>query len=427
MLIKIDIYLTLFLLLIAFFVDYLFALKLYHLKVFEQWDTLFGSDPVAALNNIGNGWGGGKAGLSHPNFANFFSLPIRGMAKVIAILIPETPDFVIRKQLALIVLPLASALQASFFYLILRRLNLSILQALILSLIEIVSFSQLIFGSTPDSFGLSSLAITTGILLMNCTFQIKNRVVFFAWLVIGIFGAGITITNIIPISILQLFSLLPIERNLKVAVSKTIATAIIAIIVTFFLAFMGGQIYNRDNDSFFNNPSRNEALRTDIKNRFFEFPSTLGNTLFSSKPRIIENETAIRNQHKFQYAFTLKETPALLSANRWFSIVLLGLVVCGAVILIRGSTFDKNLAKALLAIIFYNWVFHSFWGSELFLYSNHWLVSELLLMSGCFRATSIRNHIKAIIGIVIFSCLAINNAKIINFICETLTKTTELT
>ena len=419
---KRDFYLTIFLLVVAFFVSYSLELKFNYLGVFNQWDTLFDTDPVSALSDIGNGWGGGRTGFSHPNFSNFFSLPIRSIAKIVTSLVPEMADFAIRKQLALIILPLASALQASFVYLILRRLNLSTSQALVLSSVGIVSFSQLIFGSIPDSFGLSSLAITTGILLMTNAFQSKIPRPFFAWVALGAFGAGITITNIIPISILQLFSILTIEGNLKIALLKTILGAIIAITMTFFLAFIGSQIYGRDIDihSFFDNPSRKEALRPDLKNRFLEFPSTLGNTLLSSKPRIVTNEKAIQYQYKFQYNFTLSETPALFSPDRWFSIVLLGLVIFGAVMLIRGPPVDRSVALALLVIIFYNWIFHCFWGTELFLYSSHWLVPELLLLSGCFRATSIRNNIKLIVGLIIFAYVAINNAKIINFICETL-------
>ncbi|MDP2392715.1 MAG: DUF6080 domain-containing protein [Methylococcaceae bacterium] len=417
---KIDLYLAVFLLVFAFFISYSLELKFYHLGVFNQWDTLFDSDPVSALSDLGNGWGGGRTGFAHPNFAYYFSLPIRGITKILALVL-ESDEFAIRKQLALLLLPLASALQASFIYLILRRLILTTLQALLMTLVAIVSFSQLIFGSIPDSFGLSSLVITMGILLMSYAFQAKTRRPFWAWVVLGAFGAGITITNILPISILQLFSSFSIEKNLKSALLKTIAGSIIAIVVTFFLAFLGNQIYNRDNYSFFDNASRKEALTIDPINRFLKFPTTLGDTLFSSKPNIVTNDRAVKNKHKFQFMFTLGETQTFLFLDRWFAIVLLGLVAFGATVLIHLSHFDRNLASALLAIIFYNWIFNSFWGTELFLYSSHWFVPELLLLSGCLRSASINNHIKLAVGLIILTCITMNNTQTISFIFDSLT------
>ena len=95
-------------------------------------------------------------------------------------------------------------------------------------------------------------------------------------------------------------------------------------------------------------------------------------------------------------------------------------MLIGALMLMRGPTIEQITSLALLGIVAYNWLFHSFWGTELFLYSGHWLVPELILLGGFFRLPGISNTLALALSITIIVGVAANNATILHFILTTL-------
>lgn len=403
----------------TFLLNYAIELKFYRLGVLDEWDVIFDTDPVSALSSIANGWGGGTPGFSHPNFSYFFSLPIRAFARIASGLMLGEEHF-IRKQLALLVVPMASAVQAGLIYLILRRWSLGIVQASLLTMVAIVSFSQLIFGSVPDSFGVSSLVIATAIFLMAAGIGGTSTKGFACWVVLGVVGAGVTITNIVPISILHFFSTLSTAPTLVIAAFRTIVAAIVAVAATLAIAFLGTALYGHNQRAFYEDMSRSEALQTEPTKRFTAFPLTLANTLLAPTPNIVENRPAILKHHKYPYSFTFDGSPNRSSPEFLSSILVLAMVMLGAINLMQGSSRDRRFAMALLAILTYNWILHSFWGTELFLYSSHWLVPELLLLSGLFRMKRFDYKVKVGLALMSLVFIAANNSLKLCFIFDTL-------
>lgn len=64
--------------------------------------------------------------------------------------------------------------------------------------------------------------------------------------------------------------------------------------------------------------------------------------------------------------------------------ITIGITFVGAINLLKNGTLFQSLAISSLLILIYNWFFHAFWGSEYFLYSQHWICSLIILISGIF-------------------------------------------
>jgi hypothetical protein len=418
---KSDYSLAIALFVVAFMTSFIVELQFYILGVFDQWDTLFDADPVAALSNFANGWGGGPSGgFSHPNIAHFFSPLIRGGVKIFGLFVPGIDVEHARKLSALLVLPLASGLQFSLIFLICRRLGLITIHAGLLSGIGLVSFGWLIFGAVPDSFALSSLAITLGIFLMVSDYARKFPKREALWGAVGIFATGITITNVITISILQFGSYLQSGMNFKAAAWRTSITAVLVVIGTLMIALVGYHAYGRQPKELFVGAARGEGMRSDLLDRAAKYPVALADTLVAPMPVLIDNEPAIRNNHKFKRCFSLGKGSEFSTLGRGLSLLLVALVGMGGVAMLRGTPRDRAVGAALWGILLFNGVFHSFWGTGLFLYSGHWFVPELLLLSGCFLIPGVSARTKATVGLGAFALLAINNFKIMHFIFATL-------
>ncbi|UCE07115.1 MAG: hypothetical protein JSW07_03505, partial [bacterium] len=141
-------------------------LKFERLEVYNQYNVFFDADPnvvlysFANLGDVPNKDPYYRRQLAHPNVVGFFSVPIRALVKVLSTIFPNKFDErYLQRQLAFLIVPISAAL----FYLVLHRLFLrlgfSLPLASLLTLLVFVSFSQVLFGSIPELFAISNLAI----------------------------------------------------------------------------------------------------------------------------------------------------------------------------------------------------------------------------------------------------------------------------
>jgi hypothetical protein len=80
------------------------------------------------------------------------------------------------------------------------------------------------------------------------------------------------------------------------------------------------------------------------------------------------------------FSLTLQRTHSPLSVR---NIIGLALVVALAWVAVKDDRLRpafRSVARASLAVLAFNWVFHGFWGGEQFLYSQHWHISLLVLL-----------------------------------------------
>ena len=133
------------------------ARRFERLHVFAQTNVLFDADVRLRLQAIA---GGRHLGIKHPNLMAYCYPPIALAAKAIVRLRPASgTEADVRQSLGILLVPAASAVKTALVFLLFSRLGLSVTSAAVATLLELVSFTTLVFGSIPESYGLTALAL----------------------------------------------------------------------------------------------------------------------------------------------------------------------------------------------------------------------------------------------------------------------------
>ena len=166
---------------------------------YEDWETLFSSDPNWYLRKLIDGT---YASKRHPLFHVFVSMPARGLSHVAAA-VTGADEATLRRQLLLLAAPLASGMKTALLLGFCVTLGLSLRWSVLIALVDIASLSRLIFGSIPESFGATALAMTWILLLTARTLRNPDAAPSRGWwFACGLFALGVTITNVVPFGIL---------------------------------------------------------------------------------------------------------------------------------------------------------------------------------------------------------------------------------
>ena len=318
-------------------------LRLDRLEVFDQNNVIFDADPNEVLSSLADGgliafagpnWDH-RRGLVHPNLGNFFAIPIRAFAKSLFIISPdELDEWYLRRQLALLIVPLSAALFYLVFHRLLLRLKFSLLLASLFTLLVFVSFSQMLFGSIPESYAISNFAIILAYLLFVIFRGRRGLPRFIAWAAVGVFATGVTITNIVPVIIFFWLSEIYNRSRFAVSIVKASGMAVFILAFTLALNVMSNYAAGVEPRSlgqeanwirFFG--SGNTQV---ISRRFLTFPAVLVNSIIAPVPKQQPNEYALRMnpeaRYSFQFTFDYDEgrgsTTPLLSPRNLAGIVL---------------------------------------------------------------------------------------------------------
>jgi hypothetical protein len=383
----------------SFLFNYLIQSKFDRYEVLDQINVLFGADPSLKLNRVVTGHAA-DAGffVVHPNFINFFHPPIRLGAKVIAYFIEGNweKELEIRRMLALFGVPIFSAFNAMVIALIFSRLNFTLIQVCMLTTLSIFSFTQIIFGSMPELFALNGFFIT--ICFLYCTRYLNSKKLNWAmWTIIGVFGMGITITNIVILIIIFFTSIFSVSRDINLSIKNTIMLICIVTFLTFTFALGSSLLYK-------NRPLRSTAmevtkkytktyLRTDSMYRILKYPFWVATSITPYKSNIVKFRESSSMKKlkkkklyggKYHHTFKIKPDNPFRSKKISIIIFTIGITCFGAINLLKNGMVFQSLAISSLLILVYNGFFHAFWGGQYFLYSQHWICSLIILMSGIF-------------------------------------------
>jgi len=368
---------------IAFVLDLTIALRLGSLGAVDQYDVLFNADTIARIECMVENECGGRSSFSHPNLALFLNPPVQGTSWALknTVLVGHS-EAEIRRVISLVICPLASALKAPAVFFLFLLLGLGITQSTLLSLLSIATFSQLVFGSIPEGFALSGLLIAAAYLLAAYSMR-ANYQKLWPWIVIGILTTGITVTNLVIIVILfgaaQLYNRVRVDKVLLktvlVVAAVVIPTAVLPQIVkgTYHLrevSFTGGSEYTK----------RWMKLPRTV-DRALETPVTWAHTFAAPAPETAKNTRAIAERSKYHFRFTLLP-PRVYDCRDPLTFLLLLLLLAGVASYRYAPRIAKWTCGASVAIVAFNWALHSVWGVELFLYSQHWQLSLLVLLAG---------------------------------------------
>jgi hypothetical protein len=406
----------------AFAVNLAFALRLDGLKVFRQQDVFFNADVVSRVRCMVANDCGGRSSFAHPNLALFLNPPVQVAASVLRLGgLTGIDEATARRVVALCVSPLASALKAPVVFFVLLGLGLGAPQAGLLAALSVVSFSQLVFGSIPESFAFSGLAIALVYLLAIRTMRRRDRRLW-PWILIGILTAGITVSNLVVVAVLFTAARLYAKETFPAVLGKLTIVMGLVLLPTVALPAIFRDTYRLEGVSIEGGAEYTKRwMKTHrIVDRALATPSAWAHTVAAPEPQLGHNLPARFMASKYQYRFIMAHREDVFCFRHPLGFLLVLLFVAGALGYRGAPAHARWMCGASLVIIAFNGVFHSFWGVDLILYSQHWQLSLIVLLAGLFlwSASLARPVSLAFVGLVL--AVVVQNANTAFSILSTL-------
>lgn len=366
----------------SFVLHYSLERHLDRLQVFDQYNVLFQADPNERIDEMSHGWGNSGRNVAHPNLATFTSPFVRAVAAGAIRAGVGDDEEALRRSIGLLIVPLATAVTAVVLFALFLRLGLSLGLASLFMVLAVVSFSAVVFGSIPDHFALSVPVIVAAYhLLLGAT---KGSAVRWKlWFATMFIAGGITITNAVIIAILMLGSMWNSGRGRMKSALQVAAMAGGVTLSVYASSFVFNQVILGKDAGARNSKTWAASYINgdDFLARAARFPAAIANTI--APARIVTGGPTPSHQpeDRYQFCFTFENALEWPTARNALGLVALGLVATGVGVSIRRRGVLSSVGRASAAIVAFNWILHSAWGDEMFLYSQHWFVSILVLMA----------------------------------------------
>ena len=343
-------------------------------RAFDQYDTLFDADPNTRLARFAGGWYGDDW-YAHPCIG-LVSVPIR-LATALPMRLGLRVDapHAWRRSMALLIVPLCSAFTAVAMFRVFLGVGMTGRASAAGALFHQVSFSQIVFGSIPDHFALGGLAMAL-VLLAGTVSPTAGRIGWRRWIAAGVCATGVTITQVIPTCLVFAACChcggLRLGQTLRAVAILGITILAIALALGAVLCFDATQ------------PTPSFVGEVNRFQRFFPpdpwahavgAATAIPNSIAPPRVDLVANSLA--SQGQYPHRFTLE---SVSSGWRIFAVVVLFLA--GSMIgLVSDSRVHRGLCLGSISVVAYNLIFHSLWGFEWFLYSQHWLAAAVFVIA----------------------------------------------
>lgn len=369
--------------------------------VFDFNDILFEADTRDFHGSIANGMRSIRK--LHPDLLNsvhpyvwfYFSPAIRLVAKSLSWSgLASVGEEEIRLAIGLYVIPAVAAGQTAAFVLLLQLMRFGTPALVVLALLNIVAFANLLYGSIPDHYAITNLGITLALLLAVGTARFPKLDRPALWVPLGLFATGITITNVVFVGLAHFFTQV-FARKLDFRRAAARTALFSGLLVVFVLAtgeMLGLIMDGRPAQGAVAESFVTRYLRLDMGAAIIldRAAAGLSNAIVPTVSDITANYEPKPNKPASEISklprFTLEPARGSLSKIHPLGIIaLIGMVWGGAMMIRKGG--DYGLAATISAsVVTFNVILHGIWGSEYFLYSEHWITPSLVLLSGIFLA-----------------------------------------
>ncbi|HEX5512776.1 MAG TPA: hypothetical protein VFY81_00100 [Gammaproteobacteria bacterium] len=393
------------------------ALDFEQLKVSAQYDVLFDSDPNTRIACYATGWGSGRS-FAHPNLCNLVNPPVRIVAAALikSGMVDNDVDHV-RRQVALVVAPVTGGLTVGLLFATLLLLGVKPMPACMLAALYAVSFSQLIFASIPDhpALGALSIALPVWLLVASIT-RHPQRPLF--WVVAGVLAFSITITNFLIFLFLLALALLhtggyrqALRQGLKVAALALAAALLVKLPLD--LRY-GGSTDIGTVSGFAQDWLREEGIRAALS-----YPRVLVESIAAPEPIIMDNPRFAPDGSGYPFLLWLEggryNNVFSLAAALLLSALMLGGLARGLATALDIPA-ERTLFVAIAGLLLFNGFFHGVWGSQYFLYSQHWLFASCILIAFPLRQPGLAAKAAAVGAFATVILTAAGNYQILSFI-----------
>jgi hypothetical protein len=359
----------------------------------------------------------------HPNVANLIEPPIafvaavgdrvvgrsgsdllRSLARRFGFAaVADDPRFTtahaLRTAIAVAIAPLAAAVRTAFVFLTLDLVGLPLLWALLATLLCTLSASGFLFGAIPESFGLSG-AVFAWIFHLVARVAARSRPVAPAtWVVAGTLAASITLTNLAPFGLAAAIAFHAQERDLRRALLRATGIGAAALLATglifVVLTPLEGSSVAREAAAV---EQAHEIMLPRSGAQAARYFGGLVDTLAPPLPNMlrgsfdppIRDARVVRFTFRHDLASIASDDPHVVRAecapSRPWRRALAAALVLGALTfallrLRKTPPPFRIVAQAAFALLAFNALFHAFFGYEIFLYSQHWLVALILALA----------------------------------------------
>jgi hypothetical protein len=295
------------------------------------------------------------------------------------------------------------------------KLGLDRAASALLSCLSLASFSDLLFGSIPESFGLGAMAMAFVLLLAVDALCGDAPVKPGLWVAGGTLAVGITVTHMVEVLIVAFIVLRSKRLKPSRAIAGAAALGLVVGLLTVGLYELGRRAYGAPS---FSPLATGQIQELGKPHNPVEVALAFSDTLLPSPPLALAYEE-VRQPHEFILTYRKAVGPVPGRTPRAL-VVFLVLVVCG--LGWRNAPPRQRMCGLMAgALLAFHFLFFLVYGTELFLYSAHWELPLVLTAAGAFFHTG-RLRRLALLGLAGFTLLlALNSALVWTSIFRALT------
>jgi hypothetical protein len=364
---------------ISFALTNAIELRLFDLRVFQQWDVWFQADPNTYLAAFTEPpfW----FNYRHPTLPLLTYPPLAFLGGILASFgLADASVDAARLQLALLVVPAVNALRTLILFSLFHKLLRQLLPAVLLCLLDIVAFATVTTGSVPESFPLSAACIAAMYWLAFDEHPRPGWVRPALWVVTGTLAVGTTLSNVFPLFVLLAASIVRRGRLAVRDVLTLVAVLSGPLVATGILAVAGATAYGFplqpqqgvNERAFYHLPNAAAAI---------ELAWAVTHTFIAPPPGLEPTWADPTLNPDFDFMFSYAPRYQHGSASLWRAGLTVGMLLTGAAgFARRRATAAWLLAPA--AILALNCAMHLFYGSHYLLYALHWETSLLFVLAG---------------------------------------------
>jgi hypothetical protein len=368
---------------------------------------------------------------------------VGGVAEIVEAIGGDAKTVDTQLRIALWIVPVLSGVKAVLTFVLLASLGIGTTTAGVLSLASVFLFSNLIFGTIPESYGVSGACLTALLCMAVVALRRARDFPLWAWIAISAATLATLVSNVFIVTIVVGSVFATLRPGLARAARDLALAGIAAVSLTFGVAY--GLDRATAHSFLYASPSQLAAAATIQAGEPVEASAPAPTTAYTSaRPAALVHDetpwwrttwladTALgrlpsergSNNHVFEWllrydpieratigfpyavADSIVATTVTLVNDEPYgpssmprlttvteatvdprtglaTIAVLTVLAAGAILMVRSGGAHRTIALMCTAILAYNGLFHTVWGGpEIFLYSQHWLPAAIVLLAG---------------------------------------------
>jgi hypothetical protein len=374
---------------------------------FDQYNVFFNADVHTRIEAFAEGR---HLGVKHPNLMPMTTpLSRLGAAVLTGAGVTDAPAVEVRRALALLVVPAASGAKAAVAFATFVALGATVARSLLLTAVATLAFSNVVFGTIPESYGLTGLCIALASALAATSSSPRSTTRWWHWVALGVVAMGITVVNAAWIAIFFACAEIGSGRRTARTGSRLALFVVTVGVLTAGSSWLleralvstptaGGPARVAQREAAIGAeratppverrrlldralaPLRVNArgyLQRGQLDRVLDFPLRLPATFAPTAIGTVPNPLAAREGSRYRIEFVIDDGPVAEVTGAFVAFVLLAALTAATVVAARRHGRSRAIACASVALLAAS-ALVSFYGPNPYLYSQNWQLAAWL-------------------------------------------------